>query len=103
MEVEDIPFVRRRYTWYRSNSHAKSWLDRFLVSKEWMIKWQGSTQYVLNRSCSHRCPIVLKNNYIDWGPKLFKVFNCWFMEMVLRKKWRNCGTLLISKKEWLCA
>jgi len=32
MELLDIPFMRRKYTWYCPNGQAKSRLDRFLLS-----------------------------------------------------------------------
>lgn len=42
LEVDDMPCVGRKYTWYRPNGAAKSRLDRILVSDEWLIKWQGT-------------------------------------------------------------
>ena len=42
LEVEDVPCVGRRFTWYRPNGTAKSRLGRVLVSTEWFAKWQGS-------------------------------------------------------------
>ena len=38
MKIEDIPMVGRRFTWYKSNSHCKSRLDRCLVSKSWLMR-----------------------------------------------------------------
>ena len=43
LEVEDVPWVGRKFTWYRPNGTAKSRLDRILVSAEWFTKWKGST------------------------------------------------------------
>lgn len=37
-EVEDIPMIGRRYTWYISSSRSKSKLFRFLVSYDWLEK-----------------------------------------------------------------
>lgn len=56
MEVEDIPMVGRKFTWYRVNDHSKSRLDRVLVSSDWVNEWTRSTQYVMNRSFTNHCP-----------------------------------------------
>lgn len=56
MEVEDIPMVGRKFTWYRVNDHSKSRLDRVLVSSDWVNEWPRSTQYVMNRSFTNHCP-----------------------------------------------
>lgn len=50
MKIEDIPMVGRRFTWYKSNSHCKSRLDRCLVSKSWLEAWSGSTSFVLKET-----------------------------------------------------
>jgi len=50
-ELVDTPLLGIRFTWYKPNSHCKSRLDRFLVSKELCL------------------PHVLKNRVVDWGPK----------------------------------
>ena len=55
MEVLDIPLVWRKYTWYKPNGHAKSRLDRFLLSE------RGSN-YVLaiaNTLCKGMCPTIV--------------------------------------------
>jgi len=36
MELVDIPCIGRKYTWYIPNGKAKSRLDRFLMSFEWL-------------------------------------------------------------------
>ena len=36
LEVEDIPCVRRQFTWYRPNGEAKSKLGRVFVS-DWKV------------------------------------------------------------------
>ena len=59
LEVEDVPCVGRKFTWYRPNGTTKSRLDKFLVSVEWTVKWQGSTQFILDRNFSDHCPILL--------------------------------------------
>lgn len=70
--------VGMRFTWYRPNGRVKSRNDRFLVSKEWLDVWPKCTQHVLDRSISDHCPVLLKQNLVDWGPKSFKTLGCWF-------------------------
>ena len=71
LEVEDAPWVGRKFTWFRPNGSAKSKLDRFLVSPEWIAKWPDTTQSTLDRNFSDHCPILLRSRFIDWGPKPF--------------------------------
>ncbi|GLU21787.1 hypothetical protein SLE2022_379030 [Rubroshorea leprosula] len=52
-------------------------LDMFLISSEFLLNWEGLKQYRLKRSFSDHCPIVLKNEIKDWGPKPFRFFNAW--------------------------
>ena len=43
LQLEDVPSVGRKFTWYKPNGTTKSRLDRFIVSAEWLRKWQGTT------------------------------------------------------------
>ncbi|GKV41716.1 hypothetical protein SLEP1_g49214 [Rubroshorea leprosula] len=74
----DLPLLGRKYTWYNSNGQYMSRIDRFLLSEDWVAKWGDVKQWGLRRSVSDHCPILLKNEKIDWGPKLFKFFDAWF-------------------------
>ncbi|KAK8472198.1 hypothetical protein PHAVU_002G142300, partial [Phaseolus vulgaris] len=73
----DIPYIGRKYTWYRPNGKAKSRLDRYLVSFEWLQHWSGSKQYITERQISDHCALVLKSNVADWGPKPFRFLDIW--------------------------
>ncbi|GKV01533.1 hypothetical protein SLEP1_g14082 [Rubroshorea leprosula] len=73
----DLPLIRRKFTWYQSNGASMSRLDRFLLSKEWCLNWENVKQWGLNHSLSDHCPIVLKNQITDWGPKPFRFFDAW--------------------------
>lgn len=100
MEVDNVPLDGWSYTWFRSSTHSKSHLGGFLVSKDWIHQWLESTQYVLGRIFWDHCLIVLKNTCIDWGPKPFKVLNCWFLERNFKEKGEECGTLLRYMEGW---
>ncbi|GKV48207.1 hypothetical protein SLEP1_g55033 [Rubroshorea leprosula] len=73
----DLPLARRKYNWYNSNGQYMSRIDRFLMSEEWILNWSDVKQGGLSRSVSDHCPILLKNESIEWGPKPFKFFNAW--------------------------
>ncbi|GKV50269.1 hypothetical protein SLEP1_g56981 [Rubroshorea leprosula] len=73
----DLPLIGRKFTWYQSNGASMSRLDRFLLSEEWCLNWENVKQWGLNRSLSYHCPIVLKNQITDWGPKPFRFFDAW--------------------------
>jgi len=40
----ELPIVGKKFTWYKSDGSAKSRLDRFLVSLEWLQMWPMSKQ-----------------------------------------------------------
>jgi len=61
----DIPLVGRKFTWYKPNGMVKSRIDRVLVSKEWLEAWPRCQQFVLNRSVSDHCAVVLKEVFAD--------------------------------------
>jgi len=42
----DILCVGKKFTWFKANDTAKSRLDRFLVSEEWLQFWPAAKQYV---------------------------------------------------------
>ena len=85
MEVEEAPRVGKRFTWFRPNSTAKSKLDRFLVSLEWLSKWPRSAQSTLVWNFLDHCPILLRSKNIDWDPKPFKILDCWLSDKSFKK------------------
>jgi len=85
LEVEEAPWVGRKFTWIRPNGTARSKLDRFLVSPEWLTKWPGTSQYTLDRNFSDHCPLLLRSKYVDWGPKPFRILDCWLFDNSFKK------------------
>src|ERR1044072_125652 len=55
-------------------------LDKFLVSDDWLASWPSCVQHVLDRDFSDHCPLLLRTPIVDWGPKPFRVLNCWFQD-----------------------
>ncbi|GKV29210.1 hypothetical protein SLEP1_g38156 [Rubroshorea leprosula] len=89
----DLPLTGRKYTWYNSNGLYMSRIDRFLLSEEWLMKWNDIRQWGLKRTVSDHCPILLKEEKVDWGPKPFKFFDAWLeqpgcVEMI-RNVWNS--------------
>ncbi|GKV39902.1 hypothetical protein SLEP1_g47602 [Rubroshorea leprosula] len=73
----DLPLIGRKFTWVQASGRSMSRIDRFLLSEGWLTKWGDAKQWGLNRTVSDHCPILLKQQVVDWGPKPFKFFNSW--------------------------
>ena len=93
MELVDIPCIGRIYTWYRPNGKAKSRLDRFLISFEWLQHWPGCKNYVIDRQISDHCALVLKSNVVNWGSKPFRFLDIWQenkeFKSFIKSKWES--------------
>jgi len=91
MEMVYLPCIGRKHTWYRPNGKAKSRLDRFLITFDWLQHWPGCKQYVIDRQISDHCSLVLKSNVADWGPKPFRFLDIWQedkeFEIFVKSKW----------------
>lgn len=75
LEVCDIPMLGRKFTWCNSQEGVKwSRLDRFLLSPEWMQKFNFKLWGLPRRFLDH-CPILLMEDERDWGPKPFRFLN----------------------------
>ncbi|RZC03396.1 Cellulose synthase-like protein D2 [Glycine soja] len=77
MEIQEIKSFGSRFTWCRPNGSVRSRLDRCLVLEHWLLKWPDSSHQVLHRDYSDHYPIILKTKLVDWGPKPFRVMDCW--------------------------
>lgn len=80
MELVDAPLVGWRFTWVQIGGHAMSRLDRTLISLGWLRLWPNATQFVLDWSISDHCPIILRHEKVEWGPKPFRFFNYYIIE-----------------------
>ncbi|GKV42304.1 hypothetical protein SLEP1_g49718 [Rubroshorea leprosula] len=89
----DLPLVGRRYTWHSANGQHRSRIDRFLLSEDWMKNWSDLKQWGLGRTVSDHCPLLLKNEKVDWGPKPFKFFDAWLeypdCKQVISQAWNS--------------
>ncbi|GKV35031.1 hypothetical protein SLEP1_g43351 [Rubroshorea leprosula] len=105
--LTDLPLLGRKYTWCQPNGHRMSRLDRFLFNDDWMMKWLDLKQWGLHRSLSDHCPILVRSETLNWGPKPFKFFNAWlhtpgFSDMVAAKwkeiKIQGWGGFILKEK-----
>ncbi|GLT40913.1 hypothetical protein SLA2020_150100 [Shorea laevis] len=89
----DLPLIDRKFTWYHSNGIVMSRLDRFLLSENWCLNWGNVKQWGLKRTMSDHCPILLKNQIIDWGPKPFRFFDVWLdlpgLKELVSETWKS--------------
>jgi len=69
--------VGRKFNWYKLNGSVKSKIDKILVSREWLEVWSNNKQFVLSRSVSDHCALVLKDTCVDWGLKPFRRLDVW--------------------------
>ena len=90
MEVEEAPWIGRKFTWFRPNGIARSKLDRFLVSPKWLTKWPGSIQHPLDRNFFGHCLVLLRSKVVDWGPKPFRVQDCWLLNKSFKSIVKEC-------------
>jgi len=92
LEVVEAPWLGRKFTWFRPNRASRSKLDRFLLSPEWLGKWPASTKITLPRNFSDHCQILLRSISVDWGPKPFRILDCWLLDNFFKETVHNCWT-----------
>ncbi|MCH83058.1 LINE-1 reverse transcriptase like, partial [Trifolium medium] len=73
----DLPLLGRKFTWMQPNGRCMSRLDRVLVSPNWQGEWGNVSLWGLKRDVSDHCPLVVKYDGHDWGPKPFRFNNFW--------------------------
>ncbi|CAK8533215.1 unnamed protein product [Lathyrus sativus] len=78
MRLVDLPAVGNHFTWLNSSGSCRSRLCRFLLSDSLIDKWRITAQYVRDKDVSGHRPVWIKASHVNWGPKPFKVFSCWY-------------------------
>ncbi|CAK8569448.1 unnamed protein product [Lathyrus sativus] len=91
MELIDLSILSNKFTWCLSSGSCRSRLDRFLILQRLINLWNIKAQYVGDKDISDHRPIWIKANITNWGPKLFKVFDCWY---------KHPGFVEFVKNEW---
>lgn len=77
------------FTWF--SGQAKSKLDRLLVNPEWVSLFPSLQVSILRRNLSDHCPLLVKSDELNWGPRPFRFQNCWLS---------HPGCLQIIKDVW---
>ena len=72
--MEDLSLVGR------PNGKARSHIDRVLATSVWFDAWSSCSQFILDWNILAHCPILVKKKIVDWGPKPFKVLDCWLLD-----------------------
>jgi hypothetical protein len=106
MDLVDLPVLGRRFSWFHSNGISMSRIDRMLVSEDWLTLWNSPSLWILSRSVSDHCPLVLRTNCVDWGPKPFRFNNHWLhhkdFKGLVEEFWRSCSFTGVRPKILLC-
>lgn len=94
MNLIDLPVLGRRFTWFKPDDSVVSRIDRFLVYDGWINFWKLAAQWVGDKDVSDHCPIMLKGDSCNWGPKSFR-FNNRFLKhsdfrSFVENTWANC-------------
>lgn len=77
LSLVDLPVLGNRFTWFMPDGFAMSRIDIFLLSEGWVNHWGVATQWAGDKDVSDHCPIILKCEIANWGPKPFRFNNCW--------------------------
>lgn len=76
-EMNDLPQLGRRYTWYNSREWEKwSRIDRVLLEPKWLESFNRKL-WGLPRALSDHSPLLLIEDKRDWGPRPFRFLNAW--------------------------
>ncbi|MCH80359.1 endonuclease/exonuclease/phosphatase family protein, partial [Trifolium medium] len=93
MELLDLPVLGHKFTWLHPNGLSMSRIDRALVSEDWLSLWGQPSLWVLPRSVSDHCPLILRCGNVDWGPRPFRFNNHWLQhgdfKRLVEDAWRE--------------
>ncbi|XP_071687309.1 uncharacterized protein [Rutidosis leptorrhynchoides] len=73
----DIPLGGRLFTRISDDGLKFRKLDRFLINDSFHNLWKNLSVVALDRGKSDHCPIILKEDDRNFGPKPIKVFDEW--------------------------
>lgn len=81
MKLIDLPVLGKLFTWFKPDGSAMSRIDRFLLLEGWLTKWSRAALWIGERDVSDHCPIILKGECLNWGPKPFRFNSCWLQHV----------------------
>ncbi|XP_071687435.1 uncharacterized protein [Rutidosis leptorrhynchoides] len=90
-QLMEIPLGGRNFTRISDDGLKFSKIDRFLCTEKFFSLWKDVSAVTLERKISDHCPIMLKDEGKNFGPKPFKIFDAWLDEVgiedVICKAW----------------
>nr|GEX20199.1 putative ribonuclease H protein At1g65750 family [Tanacetum cinerariifolium] len=89
----EISMGGRKFTRIGDDGIKFSKLDRFLLNDGFHSLWGNFSVVALDHKLFDHYPIVLKDAELDFGPKLFRVFNVWMDEAdfnhIVEEAWKK--------------
>lgn len=101
LNLIELLLLGSKFTWFRPNGSALSFLDCFLVLGRWLEKSAGISQWALNRDVFDHCPIVIRYSDLNRGPKLFCFKNYLLNHKGFSNVVRGAGLKLMFRVEWV--
>lgn len=93
VDLCDVNPLGRKFMWYHASGLSMSRNDRVLISEGWMRCWGSAALWVLPRTISDHCPLVLKHGNTNWGLKPFRFNNFWLENKLFKNLvedlWKN--------------
>jgi len=88
MQLFDMP-INQKFTWMRDN--AASRIDRMMVTREFIEKFQNMSVKCKERVLSDHFPLVLSSAEVSWGPSPFSTLDVWLEEpkflQIFQEEW----------------
>lgn len=98
--LTELPASNGWFTWFRGP--AKSKLYRLLVNPEWISLLPSLHVSLLKRNISDHCPLLIKIDEHNWGPKPFKFQNGWLSHpgcmKIIKEIWGNSSVENFGEK-----
>ncbi|XP_071694429.1 uncharacterized protein [Rutidosis leptorrhynchoides] len=87
----EIPISGKKFMRISDDGVKLSKLDRFLATDNFLHLWDDLSIVALDRRLSDHSPLILRDKFIDYGPKPFKVFDVWLdkdgVEKIIQDAW----------------
>ncbi|XP_071738625.1 uncharacterized protein [Rutidosis leptorrhynchoides] len=100
----DIPLGGRMFTRVSDDGLKFSKLDRFLVFENFVSLWVNLLAMVMERKDSDHCPIRLMDEEKKFGPKPWKILDCWFdtdeANHIVKNVWISDTDTAAALKSW---
>ncbi|KAG6787445.1 hypothetical protein POTOM_009085 [Populus tomentosa] len=99
-ELIEFPLNGKKFTWSRGNVASR--IDRLFVSGDWLQSLPSSTLYGMPKNFSDHKPLHMLIDSTNWGPKPFRLMNCWWLIAGFRKMiqdyWNSTLTICGKKR-----